>query len=74
MRVPSSLAIYVAAAGLINYKKRKAQFAQTSSQKAPHKSLAPQLVQWGGKEKRETQQVGAFDFEFLSPLSLPSIV
>jgi len=35
----------------------KSEFAQTSSQKAPHKSLSPQLVQWGGKSKAGVMRV-----------------
>jgi len=41
---------------LRNSRIKKAQFVQTSSQKAPHKSLAPQLVQWGSKKKKNQKK------------------
>ena len=42
IKVPSSLAIFVAAAGLTNYKQRNS--LKQSSRKAPQKSLVHQLV------------------------------
>ena len=48
MRVPSSLAIYVAAAELTNYTQRNS--FRHPRRKPPHKSLPPQLAQWGNKK------------------------
>ena len=47
--VPSSVAIYEAAAELTN---KKSLFAQTSSQTTPHKSLLPLLTPEGTKKQK----------------------
>jgi len=63
MRVPSSLAIYVAAAELTNYKKHNPLRHPRRKPHINHSLLS--LLKGELKEKRKIQQVGDFDFNLI---------